>query len=107
MIRFLFRFIGLLLLALAFIFLVYDGTRSIADQTWLITTVGSFWSSIHQNSLIQLQSGIERSIAVWLWRSLIQPYFLEQPIWLVLTILGTLLIVLGRKKKPLIGYARD
>ena len=33
MIRFLLRFIGLLSLALAFIFLVYDGTKSIADQT--------------------------------------------------------------------------
>jgi hypothetical protein len=32
MIRFLLRFLGLLTLALGFIFLVYDGTKSIADQ---------------------------------------------------------------------------
>ena len=32
MIRFLFRFLGLLLLALSFILLVYDGTKWIADQ---------------------------------------------------------------------------
>jgi hypothetical protein len=31
MIRFLLRFIGLLLLALAFIFLIYDGIRSISN----------------------------------------------------------------------------
>jgi hypothetical protein len=32
---------------------------------------------------------------------------LEQPVWLVFGIIGGLLILLGRKKKPLIGYARD
>jgi len=33
MIRFVLLFIGLLSLALGFIFLVYDGTKSIEDQT--------------------------------------------------------------------------
>ena len=37
MIRFLLRSIGLLLLALGFIFLVYDGIRSISDGTILLT----------------------------------------------------------------------
>ena len=32
---------------------------------------------------------------------------LEQPVWLVFGIIGAILILLGRKKKPLIGYARD
>ena len=32
---------------------------------------------------------------------------LEQPTWLVLGGLGSILILLGRKKKPLIGYARE
>jgi hypothetical protein len=49
MIRFVLRFIGLLSLALGFIFLVYDGTKSIADQTIYISSVGSTWSNIHQN----------------------------------------------------------
>ena len=39
MIRFLFRFVGLLCLALGFIILVHDGTKSIADQRWFITKV--------------------------------------------------------------------
>jgi hypothetical protein len=33
MIRFVLRFVGLVLLALGFLFLVHDGTKSIADQT--------------------------------------------------------------------------
>ncbi len=107
MIRFLFRFLGLICLAAAFVLLVYDGARSIADQQWLITSVGLFWSLVHQNSLLLLQPAIERYVAVWAWQAVIQPYFLEQPVWLVLGVLGTLLILLGRKKKRLIGYARD
>lgn len=107
MIRFLFRFLGLLCLAGAFILLVYDGAKSIADQQWLITSVGEFWSLVHQSSLLLLQPAIERYVAAWVWQAVIQPYVLEQPVWLVVGLLGTLLILLGRKKKRLIGYARD
>ena len=32
---------------------------------------------------------------------------LEQPVWLAFGIIGVALILLGRKKKPLIGYVRD
>jgi hypothetical protein len=42
-----------------------------------------------------------------LWQSVLQPYFLEQPAWLVLGIFGVLFMLIGRKKRRLIGYARD
>ena len=41
------------------------------------------------------------------WQGVVKPYFLDQPVSLVLAIIGAILILLGRKKKPLIGYARD
>jgi hypothetical protein len=106
MIRFVLRFIGLLCLALGFIFLVYDGTKTIADQRLIITSVGTIWDNIHQSSLAALQPAVER-LAPWAWQGAIQPYFLNQSISLVLAIIGAILILLGRKKKPLIGYARD
>jgi hypothetical protein len=106
MIRFLFRFIGLMLIALAFILFVYDGTRSIAGNKIFITQVGDVWSNVHQNSLLLLQPAIERHVAVWLWDP-VALTVLTAPSWLVLAIIGALLILLGRKKKPLIGYARD
>ena len=43
MIRFLLRFVGLLLLALGFIFLVYDGIRSISDGGILLTKASDVW----------------------------------------------------------------
>ena len=107
MIRFVLRFFGLLTLALGFIFLVYDGTRSIADQKLIITGVGAMWENVHQNSLTALQPAVERMVGAWTWQDIIQPYFLNQPISLVLAVIGAILILLGRKKKPLIGYARD
>jgi hypothetical protein len=105
MIRFLFRFIGLLLLALAFIFLVYDGTKSIADQRLYVSSVSAIWSNVHQNSLAALQAAVEARFGT-VWQNAVQPYFLEQPMWLALGIVGALFILLGRKKKKLIGYAR-
>lgn len=107
MIRFVLRFLGLVSLALGFLFLVHDGTKSIADQTVYISSVGSTWENIHQSSLAALQPAVERLAGTWVWNGVVQPYFLKQPISLVLAILGAVLILLGRKKKPLIGYARD
>jgi hypothetical protein len=107
MIRFVFRFVGLVLLALGFLFLVHDGTKSIADQTMYISSVGATWENVHQSSLSALQPTVERMAGPLAWHGVIEPYFLKQPVSLVLAIVGAILILLGRKKKPLIGYARE
>jgi hypothetical protein len=105
MIRFLFRFVGLLCLAFSFIFFVHDGTKWIANQTWFVTRVSTVWGFIHEGSLAQAQPFVER-VAPWLWDPVARP-FLDAPAWIVLLVLGAILILLGRKKKRLIGYARD
>jgi hypothetical protein len=102
MVRFLFRFLGLVTLAAAFIFFVYDGTRSIAAGHLALTKVSDAWSAIDQASLLALQ---KQHVAMWLWDPVLQA-LLEQPAWLVLVVLGAILVLLGRKKKPLIGYSR-
>jgi len=106
MIRFLSRFIGLLLLALAFIFVVYDGIRSISDGGILITKTSYVWNAIHDGSLKGLQALVEQKLGVEVWQIGIAPV-LDQPAAAIFCVLGIILIVLGRKKKPLIGYARD
>ena len=105
MIRFLLRFVGLLLLALAFIFFVYDGTKSIADQRLYVTQVAEVWATFHEQSLAQVRPTLE-GWAVWLWDPVARNV-LDAPICLVLVILGTILVLLGRKKRRLIGYARN
>ena len=103
MIRFLLRFLGLLCLALGFILLVYDGTKWIADQRWHVTKVSDVWDLV-QSSPAKFEPLVDR-IAPWLWDPVVVGV-LNAPSWLVLFILGSILLLLGRKKRPLIGYAR-
>jgi len=106
MIRFVLRFFGLLLLALGFIFLVYDGIRSISDGHVLLTRSNEVWVIVHDSSLVSFQKLIERKLGPDIWLAVLAPV-LDQPASLLCCVLGIILIVLGRKKKPLIGYARD
>lgn len=104
MIRFLFRFFGLWVLAAGFVFVVYDGTKSIAGNALYITKLGETWNAIHATSLEALRPMVER-YAAWLWDPALQ-FVLTAPTWAVFAILGAVMILIGRKKKPLIGYAR-
>jgi len=105
MIRSVFRLFGLVLLAAGFVFFIYDGTKSIADQTIYISKFSQTWAEIHQQSLQAAQAAVESNVA-WLWAAVLQPV-LEQPTWLVLGTVGMVLLLLGRRRKPLIGYARN
>lgn len=106
MIRFLSRFIGLLLFAAGFITLVVDGTKSIAAGAIQITPLGQYWNDIHSTSLQLLQPALERHVARWLWDPVVLN-ILTAPAWLVLGIAGALLMLAGRKKRTiLIGYGR-
>ena len=104
MIRGFFRLIGLLLLACGFIFLVYDGARWVADQSLQLTRFGQFWNDLHQSSQQAFQAFVE-SKAPWLWTWIVR-LVLDQPVFVVLGLLGILLMLLCRPRKPLIGYAR-
>jgi len=105
MIRGFFRLLGLLLLAGGFIFLVYDGARSIADQTLRITRLGEFWNEINQGSQQAFRVTVE-GVSPWLWNGAVK-VVLNQPTWAVLGVLGIVLMLLFRPRRRLIGYGRD
>lgn len=105
MIRGFFRLVGLLLLAGGFIFMVYDGARWVADQTLQFTRFGQFWNDIHQSSQQAFRASLEAS-APWLWNGVVR-VILDQPVFAVLGVLGILLMLLFRPRRPLIGYSRD
>jgi hypothetical protein len=104
--RFLLRFIGLWLLAGAFVALIIDGTTFIANPDSPFTTVDKTWDNIHQDSKPLVKAFVDRRIGDWLWTSGIQ-VVLDKPTWAVLGALGVILVLLGRKKAPLIGYSRE
>lgn len=104
MIRGFFRLIGLVLLVLGFLALVYDGARSIADQTVRLTRLGELWNDINQGSQHAVQGMVE-SFSPLLWNAVMK-VLLNQPAWAVMGVLGILLMLLFRPGKPLIGYSR-
>ena len=105
MIRFLFRFIGLICLAAAFILVIYDGTKSIAGNRLFLTSVRTLWELINAGSLAKLRPLIEPYAGGFLWDP-VMVAILTAPSWSLLGGFGILLLLLGRRKKPLIGYQR-
>jgi hypothetical protein len=105
MIRFLFRFIGLICLAAAFILVIYDGTKSIAGNRLFMTSVRVLWELINAGSLQKLKPLIEPYASGFLWDPVMLA-ILAAPSWSLLGGFGILLLLLGRRKKPLIGYQR-
>ncbi len=85
--------------------LVLDGARTIAANQLRITPLRDTWNDWHSASLQQIQPAIERVVAPWLWDPVILSV-LAAPTCLVLGVLGGVLLVAGRKRRPLIGYAR-
>jgi hypothetical protein len=105
MIRGFFRLIGLLFMVVGFLSLVYDGARTIADQTLRLTRLGELWNDVNQASQQSFQKAVE-GFSPFLWNGVVK-VILNQPTWAVAGILGILLLLLFRPGKPLIGYSRD
>src|ERR1700704_5238952 len=106
MIRFLFRFVGLLGLALGFFFVVYDGANWITNRTVTLTTVEKIWNNVYAKSPQDVLQPLTAPVGHWLWDP-VMIYFLAAPVSLVVVVLASFLMILGRKKKPLIVYAPD
>jgi hypothetical protein len=105
MIRFLFRFIGMICLAGAFILVVFDGVKSIVDSRLSITSARMLWELINAGSLARLEPLIKPYANGILWDPGMTA-LLAAPSWALLGVFGIVFLLLGRRKKPLIGYAR-
>ena len=106
MFRFLLRLLGLCLLAGAFFFFVYDGTKSIANQHLAYIKVSEVWANVDQTSLNRVEGWLKQK-ATWAWDPYMQIFFDHLPAWALLAFVGMILILFGRKKRQLIGYARN
>jgi len=106
MIRFLLRFLGLICLAAAFILAIYDGTKSIAASRVFLTSVRTLWELINANSLMRLKPLLTPYAGGMLWDPGMVS-ILNAPAFTLLGCVGIVCLMLGRKKKPLIGYARS
>jgi hypothetical protein len=101
MIRFLFRFTGLWLLAGAFAALVIDGTRSVAASQLAITPVRDAWALLNPAGLAAAQ----KQFASAPWDQALA-VLLGAPLWVLLAVIGLLFLALGRRRRTAtIGYS--
>ena len=104
MLRFLFRSLGVLMLAVAFAALIVDGTRSIAAGAIAVMPLGHALSTLSPDLFVRLHAGIEARAPV-LWDPVLVTILLL-PTWLVVGVLAIILIALTGRPRPKIGYAR-
>lgn len=97
MLRFIIRLIGILLLSMALILLVLDGSKTIAAAELVLTPMGETWFKLDVGSLNQAQAVIQRYVHPALWDPIIL-WVLGLPGWVVLGTPGLLLTILARPK---------
>ena len=101
MIRFLFRFIGLWLLAGAFVAIVIDGTRSVSASRLVFAPVRDVWALVNPAGL----EAAQKQFADGVWEPL-AGLLLGTPFFALLAILGLLFLSIGRRKRDgRIGYS--
>ena len=69
------------------------------------TPLSDTWNSVHAASLQQVQPVIERYAGKVAWDQ-VSLWVLNAPTFAVFGVIGAVLVLIGRKKKPLIGYDR-
>jgi hypothetical protein len=95
MIRFLFRFLATVSLAVAVVMAVLDATRTIAAGDWVMTPLGSSWISVSPDTLEKAQAAV-RALLPALWDP-VTLAVLKLPGFAVFGVLALLLYVAGRK----------
>ena len=95
MIRFLFRFLATILLAVAVVMAVIDATRTVAAGEWVTTPLGASWIAVLPDLFDKAQAAIS-AIHPGLWDPLMLGV-LEAPGFAVFAVLAFLFYAIGRK----------
>jgi hypothetical protein len=101
-IRFLLRTLGFLLLAAAFVGLVLDGARSIANGALSFMSVADLALAVARDRWLALQPLIETRLHPALWTSVVEPLS-RAPASVLALVLGAVLLRLGQPPRALIG----
>jgi len=104
MLRWFFRLAGFLAVAVAFVSLIIDGTRSIAGGALSITPFGQTAMTFFPARFPLLRAAVEQHIHPLLWDPVLVTLF-RKPAWFVIGLCGLLLLGATRKPAPKIGYS--
>lgn len=96
--RFVLRIVGTWLLGMTMILLVMDGTKSLAQNSIVMTGIGDIWMLINANSLSETEQVLGQNANLALvWAYAIVP-ILSWPGWAVLGLPGLFMIVSGQTR---------
>ncbi|MCO5060225.1 MAG: hypothetical protein M9905_20590 [Rhizobiaceae bacterium] len=96
MIRFIFRLLATLALAIAVIMAVLDATRSIAADALVLTPLGTSWYLVSPETLNLAQALTQRYLLPQIWDP-VMIYILNLPGFVVFAVLALLFYAIGRK----------
>ena len=98
---FILRMFGLWIVILGFMALVFDATKTMAnDGAISVTSLGAHWYSIHIKSMTFLENMVSQALHPYFWDPLLSSALLL-PAWLSLGIFGSWLYWVGRKRKKI------
>ena len=102
MIRFFFRFLAVVALAVAVILAVVDATRSIATSELVLTPLGTSWYAVSPDTLNLAQALVQRYVFPALWDPMIVS-ILTLPGFVVFLVLALLFHLIGRRRSRRFG----
>lgn len=97
--KFLFRLLATWLVGIALVLVVIDGTRMLAANAFIFTSLAETWGSIHAPSLAGLRQAIETGLHPAIWQSIVGPLF-SLPGWLIFGLPGLIFAFAGSKRSP-------
>jgi hypothetical protein len=104
MFRPVFRFLGLCLLATAFVTVVVDVTRSVTGGKEHVTPLGEALTALAPGKVASARGFIERHVHPFVWDPILVD-LMRLPVWLAFGGIGCLAIRLGRKPPPKFGFS--
>ncbi|MEI2386172.1 hypothetical protein [Breoghania sp. JC706] len=104
MLSFFSRLGGILLVAVALVTAVIDGTKSIAASHLVATPLGAHWMEFFPESLNAAEANIRHNVAPWLWDP-VMLWVLMLPTWVVAGALGAFFVWLGTRRRRTFGLA--
>ncbi|MCL7997054.1 hypothetical protein M8994_02210 [Brucella sp. 21LCYQ03] len=102
MFRFVLRSLAVVCLALAVIFAVLDGARSVGAQEFVVKPLLDMWAVGAPELLGDAEAFVTHYIGIAAWDRVFVP-LLEQPGWLVFGILALLFYLAGHRREKRFG----
>lgn len=87
----------------AVVAMVVDGTKSLADSRIVITSLGTQWAQLSEESLVATKKSVEENLHPFVWNPIIFALLLW-PSWAIIGIVGILLYWIGRKRYKIQTY---